>query len=184
MKEMEVYTYEQWGKDGTFSAKPGQFVDDRTFCELRDCVPPLQDRRDYMQVGEPHGYDFEKHATTYATFVKEDGGWKFMGNLPAGECQPKLKGFDDLEFKPHSISEVEETPTHFQAKMFFGNSYGVSVCIGCMFYSNGRDNYEVAILKRTSDGYLIAPECQIVGDVYPYCTKQQVTEIMAKAQRM
>lgn len=184
MEEMEVYTYEQWGKDGTFSAKPGQFVDDETFYELRDCVPPLHHCRDYVQVGEAHGYDSEKQATTYATFVKEEGAWKFMGYLPAGDARPKLKGFDDLEFKPHSISAVEKTPTHFQAKMFFGNCYGVSVCIGDLFYSNGRDTYEVAILKRTSDGYLIAPECSIVGDVYSYCTKQEVSEIMAKVQRM
>lgn len=184
MEEMEVYTYEQWGKDGTFSAKPGQYVDDKTFYQLRDCVPPRHCERDYMQVGEAHGYDFEKQATTYATFAKENGKWKFMGNVPSGECRPRLMDFNDLEFKPHPVSEGEKKPTHFRAKMFFGNGYGVSVVVGTMFYSNGKDTYEVAILKRTSDGYLIAPESQIVGDVYPYQSKEDVSKIMARVQRM
>lgn len=184
MEEMKVYTYEQWGLDGTFKAKPGQFVDNETFYQLRDCVPPLHYGRDYMQVGEPHGYDFENQKTTYATFVKENGMWKFVGNVPSGECRPKLKDFNDLEFKPHSISKVEEMPTHFQAKMFFDNGYGVSVLLGSLFYSNGRDTYEVGVMKKCKDGEFLDFNNQVTDDVLPYRTKQEVSDIMAKVQRM
>lgn len=180
MKEMEVYTDEQWAKDGTFKAKPGQFVEDSVFYQLRDCVPPLHCCRDYMQVGEAHGYDFEKHCTTYTTFVKEEGKWKFIGELGNGEGRPKQKTFSDLVFEPHRISKMEQTPTHFQAKMNFANGYGVSVLVGCSFQSNGVDTYEVAVLK----GDLIDFNHQVTGDVAGYRTKQEVSDIMAKVQRM
>jgi hypothetical protein len=184
MEEMKVYTSEQWSKDGTFSARPGQFVDDEVFYQLRDCVPPLHLSRDYMQVGEAHGYDFDKGKSTYATFAKEDGRWKFVGNVPSGEGRPKLKDFNDLEFEVHPISKVEQTPTHFQAKMFFWNGYGVSVLLGRLFYSNGKDTYEVAVTKKSGGKELLDCETHVISDVCGYRTRQEVSEIMAKVQRM
>lgn len=176
MEEMEVYTDEQWGKDGTFNAKPGQFVEDSVFYQLRDCVPPLHCCRDYMQVGEAYGYDFDKHCTTYTTFVKEGGRWKFIGELGDGEGRPRLKDFSDLVFEPHPIGLKD----HTQAKMTFDNGYGVSVICGTLYYSNGVDTYEVATIK----GDLIDFKNQVIGDVSGYRTKQEVSEIMARVQRM
>lgn len=174
MEEMEVYTYEQWGKDRMFKAKPGQIVDDRVFNQMLNCVPPLHYWHDYMQVGEPYGYDFDKHCTTYSTFIKEDGRWKFIGELGNGEGRSRLKDFNDLVFENRSL------PGHKQAKMFFDNGYGVSVLCGTMFFSNGNDTYEVAVLK----GNLIDFNHQVKGDAYGYRTKQEVSDIMARVQRM
>lgn len=176
MKEMEVYTMEQWAKDRTFKAKPGQIVEESIYWQMVNCVPPRTLSRNYMQVGEPYGYDFEKHCDTYSTFVREDGAWKFLGELPLGEGKPRLKDFSDLVFEPHPIG----LKGHTQAIMNFDNGYGVSVICGTLFYSNGVDTYEVAVLK----GDLIDFNHQVTGDVAGYRTKQEVSDIMAKVQRM
>lgn len=180
MEEMEVYTDEQWGKDGTFSAKPGQFVEDSVFYQLRDCVPPLHCCRDYMQVGEAYGYDFDKHCTTYTTFVKEGGRWKFIGELGDGEGRPKLKTFFDLKFEPHAVAEVPEYSDHRRAVMEFGNGYGISVLCGRLFYSDGETTYEVAVTK----GGEVCETTPIADDVIGYLTIPEVTEIMARIQRL
>lgn len=176
MEEKNVYTMEQWAKDGTFKAKPGQFVEESIYWQMVNCVPPRSCSRNYLQVGEAYGYDFDKHCTTYSTFAREDGMWKFLGDLPYGEGKPRLKDFSDLVFEPHPIG----LKNHTQAKMTFDNGYGVSVICGTLFYSNGVDTYEVAPLK----GDLIEFNHQVMGDVSGYRTKQEVSDIMARIQRM
>lgn len=52
------------------------------------------------------------------------------------------KTFEDLQFGPHYILEEGQ-----HAKIMFENGYGVSVVFGDVFYSNGIDTYEVAIIK-------------------------------------
>ena len=178
MKENNIYTMQQWAADKMFSAQPGQFVEDAVYYQLLDSVPPRSDGSDYMQVGEAYGTCPKTGKNTYTTFVKENGMWKFIGNVPYGEGRPQPKTFHDLEFKPHPISEVEEKPTHFQAVMHFPNGYGVSVVLGTMFYSNGVDTYEVAILKKGRIDF----EYNVIGDVYPRRTADEVTEIMSKVQ--
>ena len=177
-EQNNIYTMEQWGKDKTLSVKPGQFVENAIFAHLLECVPPLHYSYDYMQVGEAHGYDFQKQKTTYATFVKENGMWKFVGNLPSGECSPGIKTFDDLVFNPHPISEVEENPTNFQARLDFPNGYGVSVVLGSMFYSNGKDTYEVGIMKFGKLRFIPEFGSEVLG----HRTKEEVTEIMQQLQ--
>lgn len=129
-----------------------------------------------MQVGEPYGYDFEKHCDTYSTFARENGMWKFLGELPLGEGKPRLKDFSDLVFEPHPLG-IEG---HTQAKMTFDNGYGVSVICGTMFYSNGVDTYEVAVLKDEH----VCSTTRITNDVLPRLSKEEVSEIMARVQRM
>lgn len=180
MEDMGIYTYEMWGEDGTFKAKPGQFVDDETFYQLRDCVPPLHCGRDYMQVGEAYSHDEITGKPTYTTFIKESGKWKFVGHVPDGEARPTLKRFEDLEFVPHEISRAENTPTNFHARMYFENGYGVSVVIGGMFYSNGIDTYEVAVMK---DGK-ICYDTSITDDVLGHLEKHEVTEVMRRVQML
>lgn len=177
MKEMEVYTYKQWGIDGTFKAKPGQVVDGRTFSEMRDGVPPLHYSKSYMQVGEPYGYDFEKHKTTFTTFVREKRGWVYVGEFPDGEGMPEPKTFDDLKFEYFCNNPDWKFKA---AKMHFPNGYGVSVLLGNEFYSNGVDTYEVGVLK---DGALCY-DTPIANDVLPNRTKEEVTEIMKEVQKL
>lgn len=176
MEEMEVYTMEQWAKDGTFKAKPGQFVEESIYWQMLNCVPPRSCSRDYMQVGEADGTCPKTGRDTYATFARENGMWKFVGYLPFGEGRPRLKDFSDLVFEPHYIGLKD----HTQAKMKFDNGYGVSVICGTLFYSNGVDTYEVATLKKD----LIDFNHQVTGDVSGYRTKQEVSDIMARIQRM
>lgn len=177
MEEMEIYTDEQWAKDGTFNAKPGQFVEDKVVYQLRDCVPPLSFSRDYIQVGEAHGTCPVTFRNTYATFAKEDGRWKFVGNVPHNEGRPRLKTFADLKFKSHPTIRLFG---HLQATMDFPNGYGVSVVIGKSFYSNGDDTFEVAVTK----GGELCYTTPVASDVIGHRTKDEVTEIMARIQRL
>lgn len=85
-----------------------------------------------------------------------------------------MKTFDDLKFHPHAISGGR------QAIIYFDNGYGVSVVCGKMFYSNGSDTYEVAILH---DGG-IAYDTGITDDVLGYLSPSEVTDVMRKVQEL
>ena len=85
------------------------------------------------------------------------------------------KTFEDLEF-------IERKNFGKQAIIRFENGYGVSVLLGRMFYSNGINTYEVAVID---DSGLRYPEeiCED-GDVLGWRTAEQVTEIMKKVQEL
>lgn len=85
-----------------------------------------------------------------------------------------MKTFKDLEFKPHSLGSGRH------AVLEFDNNYGVSVLLGELFYSNGIDTYELGILKN---GYLCY-DTSITDDVLGYLTKDEVTKIMERIQKL
>lgn len=97
------------------------------------------------------------------------------------------KTFDDLDFRPWGEVMGKQCPPSFaggkQAVLRFDNGYGVSVLLGEMFYSNGVDTYELAVLKGEDNVY---PEevCGFDGwfDVLAHKTKDEVTEAMRKVQ--
>ena len=90
-----------------------------------------------------------------------------------------MKTFKDLEFKPKQIHpDFKEKAA--QAKMEFDNGYGVSVLLGSMYYSNGIDTYELAVL---ADGK-ICYDTPITEDVLGYLTNEEVTEAMMKVQNL
>ena len=69
----------------------------------------------------------------------------------------ELKQFKDLVFKQHEMTKDafllpssirEEYMNAKHAKMQFENGYGISVLKGTLFYSNGIDTYEVAVLDN------------------------------------
>ncbi|CAB4136382.1 hypothetical protein UFOVP584_35 [uncultured Caudovirales phage] len=91
-----------------------------------------------------------------------------------------MKTFKDLKFEKHSIASVERYQNAKQAKETFKNNYGVSVIIGECFYSNGKDTYELAILYN--DG--ITYGTGITDDVLGHLTKDEVSEIMIKVQKL
>lgn len=75
------------------------------------------------------------------------------------------KTFADLYFvKRRNFGE--------RARMNFNNGYGISVLLGKMFYSNGKNTYEVAVLYNNRLAY----------DVLGWQTAEQVTEIMSRVQ--
>lgn len=103
-----------------------------------------------------------------------------------------MKTFKDLTYEPHphavALKEhygkepsidpyIKEVLNGTQARMDFANSYGISVLCGILFYSNGRDTYEVAVLY---EGELIRyfPEDSVRG----WITADEVTEIMKEVQ--
>lgn len=84
-----------------------------------------------------------------------------------------MKTFEDLEFKPHSVAGT-------YARMYFDNEYGVSVICGSMFYSNGINTYELAVLYKDSITY----NTDITNDVIGHLSADKVTDIMIKVQKL
>jgi len=96
-----------------------------------------------------------------------------------------IKTFKDLKFEMHPTFTYATPrgtksiyPEAKRAVMEFENGYGVSVILGELFYSNGVDTYEVAILKNGKICY----DTYITNDVLGYQNKGEVTEIMRKVQ--
>ena len=85
-----------------------------------------------------------------------------------------MKTFEDLEFKPHTSGYGS------RARIDFNNGYGASIVFGNMFYSNGIDTYELAVMK---DGDLCYSS-GITNDVIGYITKDEVTEYMKQIQEL
>ena len=104
-----------------------------------------------------------------------------------------MKTFEDLIFQPHphavnlrKIYTVQQQEDPYikellngkQARMDFDNGYGISVLFGSQFYSNGKDNYEVAVLQGGRlCGYF--PEDSVKG----YLTAHEITKIMKELQQ-
>ncbi len=110
-----------------------------------------------------------------------------------------MKTFQDLKFENWMREGREQVPLDFfdhygkdinkqkQAVMKFRNGYGVSVICGDMFYSNGIDTYEVAVLVFHTDGSydIIYPENICPDhDVLGYITAEKVTDVMLQVQAL
>ena len=97
-----------------------------------------------------------------------------------------IKTFKDLEFVKHPILLYTKPSKHIEemvakskhAVMEFENGYGVSVQFGDIFYSNGIDTYEVAIMKDNH----ICLDTPLTDTVLRYKNENEVTEIMRKVQ--
>lgn len=101
----------------------------------------------------------------------------------------KIKTFEDLVFKPHSVSkEACNLPASIRkewmeakhAVMRFDNGYGISVVKGNMFHSNGIDTYEVGILKEG----VLCYDTPITDDVIAYVNADEVSNIMKQIQEL
>lgn len=95
-----------------------------------------------------------------------------------------MKTFEDLKFEEHPLSKnpylTESYKDAKNASMTFDNGYGISVLFGRNFYSNGEDTYEVAVLKDDKLCY----DTEITNDVLGGQTKEMVTEVMIKIQKL
>lgn len=104
-----------------------------------------------------------------------------------------MKDFNDLVFFQHPIAKEAEknysSRSLFrydkflqsrQAKMQFNNGYGISVIRSEIFYSNGIDTYEVAILHNGKLCY----DTPITKSVIPYATAGEVSDIMRQIQEL
>lgn len=97
----EVYTREQWHRDGTFSAKEGQEVEEYIYWEMYDVLPPLRLPKESgysagFRVSEPYAHAQSQKTgewlPCYAAFGKRDGKYYFIGYMNKyGEFYSQLK---------------------------------------------------------------------------------------------
>lgn len=101
----------------------------------------------------------------------------------------ELKQFKDLVFKQHEMTKNafllpssirEEYMNAKHAKMQFENGYGISVLKGTLFYSNGIDTYEVAVLDNNGICY----NTSITNDVIGHVDANEVSNIMKQIQEL
>lgn len=64
------------------------------------------------------------------------------------------------------------------ARIMFPNGYGVSLIFGEMFYSNGINTYELAVLNPNGITYTTP----ITNDVLGYLTEDEVTSILQQIE--
>lgn len=87
---MNIYTREDWHRDGTFKAVPGQEVAEEIYEEMRDALPPYRlprtpETAEYSAgylVGEPYDCDPQTYKTRYMAFARRGGRCYYLGLLP------------------------------------------------------------------------------------------------------
>ena len=87
----QVYTVEQWNKDGTLSAIPGQEVSKEVFFDQFEVLPPFRLPRCARTAGYETGFQVSEAAcddvmtnrTLYDTYGKRGGKYYYIGLLPA-----------------------------------------------------------------------------------------------------
>ncbi len=82
-RECDVYTMQDWERDGTLKVKEGQVIEPDVFWELCNSLPPHRWDKGVFQPGEAYSYDMEKCCQTYQTFesMGEDY-YKYVGLKP------------------------------------------------------------------------------------------------------
>lgn len=123
----------------------------------------------------------------------------------------RIKSFEDLIFKPHPMAiEAEKSklpcmdPLRWtkQAIMKFDNGFSISVVLGKIFLSNGKDTYEVCVFLENYSvqlrSIINSPDfdrCFVFRDlltdlyndkgksVVGNCTADQISKIMGFVQR-
>lgn len=80
-----VYTFADWKRDRSLKVKVGQFIDNETYWQLLNGVPPIQYGK-VFQVGEPYTHDPKTYEDLYSTFVKKENNgramYQFIGYKP------------------------------------------------------------------------------------------------------
>ena len=81
----KIYTYEQWGKDGDLKVKIGQYIDEKVFWQLLECMPPTTYNHGFFQPGEPYSHDWNTGKAFYRTFEydKTEKLYKYIGLRPS-----------------------------------------------------------------------------------------------------
>jgi hypothetical protein len=82
---------------------------------------------------------------------------------------------DDLKFEPHRVS-----PSGKWARVEFANGYGASVISGPLFYTDGDNPYEVAVLHDGSLCY----DTPITDHVIGHCNAEKVNSLLAEIEAL
>ena len=80
--EGDVYSMEDWERDGTLKIQPGQAVSDDIVRELLNCVPPATYGKGIFQPGEPWSHDRNTGRQLFQTFERDESGWRYVGIKP------------------------------------------------------------------------------------------------------
>lgn len=83
-----IYTKDNWNKDGYLKVKVGQYVVDDVIEELRDSVPPATYKSSCFQPGEAYTLSID-YENLYMTFIIDNGMWKYIGLCPKGSIHPQ-----------------------------------------------------------------------------------------------
>src|SRR5688572_13521364 len=94
-----------------------------------------------------------------------------------------MKTFNDLIFKPH------HTGDGLHALHFFPNGYGISVVRFRTFgrygsYTSNESEWEAAVLFGKEGEWELTYSTEITDDVIGHLSDSDVTELMAKIQRL
>lgn len=91
-----IYTMEDWAKDGTLSPAVGQYVENDVVWDLIESLPPAYWSHGLFQPGEAYTHERETGKALYQTFeqVNTDGVWQYMGLCRKGEKEPR-KGWNE-----------------------------------------------------------------------------------------
>ena len=86
----EYKPFGEWLGDCSYYdyAKPGDIVDSKTYDYFLGILPPLDMKRGYFQVGEPHSTAQAEDGSwkkTWPTFIKKGEKYYYLGNCFAGE---------------------------------------------------------------------------------------------------
>ncbi|MBQ8331100.1 MAG: hypothetical protein IJX94_01205 [Clostridia bacterium] len=98
INEVTIKSRQSWHDSGlgTFNEYflPGDTVAEDVVDYFMDIVPPVVLRKNLLQVGEAHNYEFDpekgKMRSTFATFYKAEGEWKFAGYCFLGETKNRV----------------------------------------------------------------------------------------------
>ncbi len=83
-----------------------------------------------------------------------------------------------LKFEKHKFSSIIKN--QYCASKNFKNGYGISVLLGTCFNSNGKNTYEIAILKDNKLCY----ETNITNDILGYVTKDEIIKIINQVKKL
>ena len=90
MKELKIYTNDDWANDKYFNPAVGQEVEKDIVDYFLYSLPPVFDSRTILQAGEAKGSCYNKETDdyeyTYTTFKKENDKWFYCGNCIKGHC--------------------------------------------------------------------------------------------------
>lgn len=89
----QVYTVEQWRKDGALSAIPGQEVSEEVYYDQFEVLPPFRLPRCSRTAGYSAGFQVSEAACDdvtsdkmlYSTYGRKNGKYYYLGLLPAAD---------------------------------------------------------------------------------------------------
>lgn len=98
-----VYTMDDWRRDGSLKVQIGQLIAPEVYWQLRDSVPPMSDGGCF-QPGEAYDHDWRTGKALYQTFTREgDNYYRYKGLQPASRW-----GLEESELKK-TIRETVQT---------------------------------------------------------------------------